>query len=93
MIEQSSVHLPELVKDIGRPVSNYLVHLSRTRNLVEEPGPEVQQHQPYEHLEGVWVREQLHFLLIKRLSIAEQRSNEVVLEGVGTLIIINTPHQ
>src|SRR5215211_6231009 len=29
MIEQSSVHLPELVKDIGRPVSIYLVHLSR----------------------------------------------------------------
>jgi hypothetical protein len=60
MIEQSSVHLPELVKDIGRPVSIYLVHLSRTRNLVEEPSPEVQQHQPYEHLEGVWVREQRH---------------------------------
>jgi hypothetical protein len=30
MIEQSIVHLPELVKDIDRPVSNYLVHLSRT---------------------------------------------------------------
>src|SRR5215203_2280861 len=29
MIEQSIVHLPELVKDIDRPVSNYLVHLSR----------------------------------------------------------------
>ena len=28
MIEQSIVHLPELVKDIDRPVSNYLVHLS-----------------------------------------------------------------
>src|SRR5215212_513478 len=28
MIEQSSVHLPELVKDIGQPVSIYLVHLS-----------------------------------------------------------------
>src|SRR5215203_3651004 len=30
MIEQSIVHLPELVKDIDRPVSNYLVHLSST---------------------------------------------------------------
>jgi hypothetical protein len=30
MIEQSSVHLPELVKDIGQPVSIYLVHLSRS---------------------------------------------------------------
>src|SRR5688500_19074030 len=29
MIEQSIVHLPELVKDIERPVSIYLVHLSR----------------------------------------------------------------
>jgi hypothetical protein len=29
MIEQSIVHLPELVKDIDRPVSIYLVHLSR----------------------------------------------------------------
>ena len=29
MIEQSSVHLPGLVKDIGQPVSIYLVHLSR----------------------------------------------------------------
>src|SRR5215213_2762398 len=28
MIEQSIVHLPELVKDIDRPVSIYLVHLS-----------------------------------------------------------------
>src|SRR5215213_4175737 len=28
MIEQSSVHLPELVKAIGQPVSIYLVHLS-----------------------------------------------------------------
>jgi hypothetical protein len=28
MIEQSIVHLPELVKDIERPVSIYLVHLS-----------------------------------------------------------------
>src|SRR5215207_4768286 len=32
MIEQSIVHLPELVKDIDRPVSNYLVHLSRHLN-------------------------------------------------------------
>src|SRR5215207_4630533 len=31
MIEQSIVHLPELVKDIDRPVSNYLVHLSSSR--------------------------------------------------------------
>jgi hypothetical protein len=31
MIEQSIVHLPELVKDIERPVSIYLVHLSRGR--------------------------------------------------------------
>jgi hypothetical protein len=31
MIEQSIVHLPELVKDIDRPVSIYLVHLSRQR--------------------------------------------------------------
>src|SRR5215207_4801073 len=31
MIEQSIVHLPELVKDIDRPVSNYLVHLSSMR--------------------------------------------------------------
>jgi hypothetical protein len=29
MIEQSIVRLPELVKDIDRPVSIYLVHLSR----------------------------------------------------------------
>jgi hypothetical protein len=29
MIEQSIVHLPELVKDTERPVSIYLVHLSR----------------------------------------------------------------
>jgi hypothetical protein len=29
MIEQSTVHLPELLKDIDRPVSIYLVHLSR----------------------------------------------------------------
>jgi hypothetical protein len=29
MIEQSIVHLPELVKDIYRPVCIYLVHLSR----------------------------------------------------------------
>jgi hypothetical protein len=28
MIEQSIVHLPELVKEIDRPVSIYLVHLS-----------------------------------------------------------------
>jgi hypothetical protein len=28
MIEQSIVHLSELVKDIDRPVSIYLVHLS-----------------------------------------------------------------
>jgi hypothetical protein len=28
MIEQSTGHLPELVKDIDRPVSIYLVHLS-----------------------------------------------------------------
>src|SRR5829696_8615875 len=33
MIEQSIVHLPELVKDIDRPVSNYLVHLSSPSNL------------------------------------------------------------
>jgi hypothetical protein len=29
MIEQSMVHLPELLKDIARPVSIYLVYLSR----------------------------------------------------------------
>jgi len=29
MIEQSHIHLPELVKDIDRPVFIYLVHLSR----------------------------------------------------------------
>jgi hypothetical protein len=29
MIEQSIVHLPELLKDIDRLVSNYLVYLSR----------------------------------------------------------------
>ena len=28
MIERSIVHLPNLVKDIDRPVSIYLVHLS-----------------------------------------------------------------
>ena len=28
MIEQSIVHLPELLKDIDRLVSNYLVYLS-----------------------------------------------------------------
>jgi len=33
MIEQSSVHLPELVKDIGQPVSIYLVHLSRRAEI------------------------------------------------------------
>jgi hypothetical protein len=32
MIEQSIVHLPELVKDIERPVSIYLVHLSSVRD-------------------------------------------------------------
>ena len=30
MIEQSIVHLPELLKDIDRLVSNYLVYLSRS---------------------------------------------------------------
>ena len=34
IIEQSSVHLPELVKDIGQPVSIYLVHLSRRPGTV-----------------------------------------------------------
>src|SRR5215217_2756734 len=34
MIEQSSVHLPELVKAIGQPVSIYLVHLSRRPGTV-----------------------------------------------------------
>src|SRR5215213_5968966 len=29
MIEQSIVHLPDLIKDIDRPVSIYLMHLSR----------------------------------------------------------------
>jgi hypothetical protein len=33
MIEQSIVHLPELVKDIERPVSIYLVHLSSYKQL------------------------------------------------------------
>ena len=32
MIEQSIVHLPELLKDIDRLVSNYLVYLSRGRD-------------------------------------------------------------
>src|SRR5215204_6223505 len=36
MIEQSIVHLPELVKDIDRPVSNYLVHLSRSAMPIPE---------------------------------------------------------
>jgi hypothetical protein len=34
MIEQSIVHLPELVKDIERPVSIYLVHLSRRESSI-----------------------------------------------------------
>ena len=34
MIEQSIVHLPELVKEIDRPVSIYLVHLSRCPSFV-----------------------------------------------------------
>jgi hypothetical protein len=29
MTEQSLIHLPELVKDIDRPMFIYLVHLSR----------------------------------------------------------------
>jgi hypothetical protein len=33
MIEQSTVHLPELLKDIDRPVSIYLVHLSSSRRV------------------------------------------------------------
>jgi hypothetical protein len=32
MIEQSMVHLPELLKDIARPVSIYLVYLSRIQS-------------------------------------------------------------
>jgi hypothetical protein len=35
MIEQSIVHLPELVKDIERPVSIYLVHLSSSREVMD----------------------------------------------------------
>jgi hypothetical protein len=33
MIEQSMVHLPELLKDIARPVSIYLVFLSSACHL------------------------------------------------------------
>src|SRR5918994_1596560 len=36
MIEQSIVHLPELVKDIERPMSIYLVHLSSFWCEIEE---------------------------------------------------------
>jgi hypothetical protein len=33
MIEQSIVHLPELLKDIDRLVSNYLVYLSSSISI------------------------------------------------------------
>jgi hypothetical protein len=39
MIEQSIVHLPELVKDIERPVSIYLVHLSSQHRLIHDLPP------------------------------------------------------
>jgi len=33
MIEQSIVHLPDLIKDIDRPVSIYLMHLSSSADI------------------------------------------------------------
>src|SRR5215211_3458574 len=36
MIEQSIVHLPDLIKDIDRPVSIYLMHLSSTEHAPRE---------------------------------------------------------
>jgi hypothetical protein len=58
MIEQSIVHLPELLKDIDRLVSNYLVYLSSTKSeaVIRRAGslgtqPFLLRYSP-EHVEG-----------------------------------------